>query len=168
LGETEVATGPGRHAILRTAWVYAPFGSNFVRTMLRLAASRDEVGVVADQRGCPTAAHDIAKTLIDVAIRMIRDPQDAALTGVFHMAAQGEAVWADVAEAVFECSARLGGPSARVRRITTADYPTPARRPQNSRLDCSKLRDVYGISLPPWRVSLEDCVTRLVREMGEA
>ncbi len=164
-GEQAVARENPRHAILRTAWVYAPYGTNFVRTMLRLAGARPEVGVVADQRGCPTAAEDIAATILTVAQRLRAEPGNAALTGVFHMAARGEAAWADVAEAIFATSARLGGPSASVKRITTADYPTPARRPANSRLDCAKLRDVYGITLPPWRQSLDACVERLVAEL---
>ncbi len=163
-GERRAAAENPRHAILRTAWVYAPFGANFVRTMLRLAGTRDEVGVVADQRGCPTAAHDIAATVLAVAERLRAAPDDSRLTGVFHMAARGEAVWADVAEAVFARSKALGGPSARVKRIATADYPTPARRPANSRLDCAKLEAVYGLSLPEWRTSLDGCVDRLVAE----
>ena len=164
-GEQAVARGSARHVILRTAWVYAPFGNNFVRTMLRLAATRPEVGVVADQHGCPTSAHDIASTIIGVVEQLLAEPDDATLTGVFHMAARGEAVWADVAEAVFRTSAALGGPSAAVKRITTADYPTPARRPANSRLDCSKLASTYGITLPSWRQSLDRCVERLVAEL---
>ena len=163
-GEQAVAAGNPRHVILRTAWVYAPFGNNFVRTMLRLAGTRSDVGVVADQHGCPTAAHDIAATILAVAERLLAEPGNGALAGVFHMAAQGEAAWADVAEAVFARSAALGGPSAEVKRITTADYPTKARRPANSRLDCAKLRQLYGIALPPWRRSLDACVERLVAE----
>ena len=163
-GERAVIAANPRHAILRTAWVYAPFGVNFVRTMLRLAGTRDEVGVVADQRGCPTAALDIAAAIVEVAGRLVASPQDAALTGVFHLAGQGDAVWADVAEAVFAASAARGGPHARVTRITTADYPTPARRPANSRLDGSKLARVYGLTLPPWQVSVEACVRRLLAE----
>ena len=167
-GEEAVARENPQHVILRTAWVYAPFGVNFVRTMLRLAASRPEVGVVADQHGCPTSALDIAATVLAVAERLLSEPEPSReLTGIFHMAAQGEAVWADVAEAVFQTSAALGGPSARVKRITTADYPTPARRPGNSRLDCAKLGSIYGLILPPWRESLDRCVARLVSGDGK-
>ena len=168
-GEEAVARENPHHVILRTAWVYAPFGSNFVRTMLRLAATRPEVGVVADQHGCPTSALDIATTILGVAERLLAEPGPSSdLTGTFHMAAQGEAVWADVAEAVFQTSAASAGPAAIVRRIATADYPTPARRPANSRLDCSKLASTYGIVLPPWRHSLDRCVARLVAEMTKA
>ena len=125
--------------------------------------------MVADQHGCPTAALDVAAAILDMAERLLAEPEPPReLTGVFHMAARGEAVWADVAEAVFERSAALGGPSASVKRISTADYPTPARRPANSRLDCAKLASTYGIVLPPWRESLDRCVARLVAEMEKA
>ncbi len=165
-GEVAVAHENAQHVIVRTSWIYAPFGNNFVRTMLQLALSQAEVGVVADQHGCPTAALDVAAAILVMAERLLDEPVPAReLTGVFHMAAQGEAVWADVAEAVFERSAALGGPSARVKRISTANYPTPARRPANSRLDCSKLASIYGLVLPPWRESLDRCVARLVAEM---
>ncbi len=167
-GERAVAAATARHAILRTAWVYAPYGANFVRTMLRIAGTKPEVAVVADQHGCPTSALDIATTLLGVAARMAAEPEDKALTGVFHMAAGGEAVWADVAEAVFAASRARGGPSAAVKRITTAEFPTQARRPANSRLDCAKLRRAYGIALPDWRVPLERTVSRLIGEAQAA
>ncbi len=150
------------HAILRTAWVYSPFGKNFVKTMLRLAETRDEVGVVADQAGCPTSALDIADAVFAVAHHLVRRPTEAALRGVFHMGAQGEAVWADVAEAIFAERERLGGKPVRVKRIATADYPTPAKRPANSRLDSSRLKTVHGAALPHWQASLASCVRRLL------
>ena len=146
--------------VLRVAWVYSPFGGNFVKTMLRLAGERDEVSVVADQLGNPTSALDIADGIIRVATNLVAD-SDAALRGVFHMTASGEASWADFAEAVFSASAARGGPSARLNRIATADYPTPATRPANSRLDCSMIAEVHGITLPDWRQSLETVMTRL-------
>lgn len=162
-GEQAVAAANPAHAILRTAWVYSPFGQNFVKTMLRLAATRDEIGVVADQRGCPTSALDIAHALVAVARRAVGDDA-SSLHGVFHMTGQGEASWADVAEAIFAASAKLGGPVARVKRITSADYPTPAKRPANSRLDGARLAARYGLTLPVWTASLESCVARLLSE----
>ena len=167
-GERAVAEANPRHAVLRTAWVYAPYGANFVRTMLRIAGNKPEVGVVADQHGCPTSALDIATTLLGVAARMVEEPEDRDLVGVFHMAARGEAVWADVAEAVFAASRAKGGPSATVKRITTADFPTQAQRPANSRLDCAKLERVYGIALPEWRGPLERTVSRLLNDAKTA
>lgn len=163
-GEQAVAAATGDHAILRTAWVYSPFGKNFVRTMLRLAETRDEIGVVADQAGCPTNALDIADAIFAVAKNLLARPGDNALRGVFHMGAQGEAVWADVAEAIFNQRAAYGHAPVAVKRIATSDYPTPARRPANSRLDCTKLATIHGVTLPQWRGSLGACVMRLLTE----
>ena len=161
-GEEAVLAAHGNAAILRTAWVYSPFSANFVKTMLRLASDREEIGVVADQRGNPTSALDIASSVIRV-LENLTESDDAALRGVFHMTGSGEANWAEFAEAIFAASASVGGPSARVRPISTSDYPTPARRPANSRLDSSKLARVHGARLPDWRKSTETVVSRLVR-----
>lgn len=161
-GEEAVRASGADWAILRTAWVYSPYGANFVKTMLRLAETRDEVGVVSDQLGSPTSAPDLADAIIAVAQALVARPGDASLRGVFHAAGTGEASWADLAETVFATSAALGGPSAGVRRITTIDYPTPARRPGNSRLDCSLLTARHGLRLPPWRDSVQTCVATLL------
>ena len=160
-GEQAVLAAHGDNsAVLRVAWVYSPFGANFVKTMLRLAGDRDEVSVVADQFGNPTSALHIADGIIRVATNMVSDSY-AELRGVFHMTASGEASWADFAEAIFAASAARGGPSARVKRITTADYSTPATRPANSRLDCSLIANAHGVVLPEWRQSLESVMARL-------
>ena len=147
-------------AVLRVAWVYSPFGNNFVKTMLRLAADRDEVGVVADQVGNPTSALDIADGILSV-LENLGHSADPALRGVFHMTATNQATWAEFAEAVFAASGARGGPSARVRPIATSDYPTPAKRPANSRLDCRKIEALHGIKLPDWREALEPIISRL-------
>ena len=160
-GEKRVAGRSADSVILRTAWVYSPFGANFVRTMLRLNETRDEVGVVADQRGNPTSAIDIADALIAIAARVKDDPSPA-LRGVFHMTGSGEATWADLAESVFQEAASRGRRATRVKRIATADYPTPAHRPANSRLDNEKLGRVYGLRLPDWRASVAACCDRLL------
>jgi dTDP-4-dehydrorhamnose reductase len=162
-GERAVLAAHPGAVILRTAWVYSPFGANFVKTMLRLAETRDELGVVADQIGNPTSALDIADGVIAVAQALVEHPGQTT-RGVFHMTAQGQGVWADLAEAVFAASAAHGGPSARVKRIATTDYPTPAARPANSRLDCAKLAAAYGVRLPDWRDSVAATVARLVKE----
>jgi len=164
LGEEAVAAEAENHVILRTAWVYSPFGKNFVKTMLRLAGEREEVGIVADQRGSPTSALDIADGIIAVSRNLIERPEDRSLRGLFHMAGTGFATWAEFAAGIFAVSSRLGGPSAKVRPIATTDFPTPAKRPANSRLDCTKLKEVHGVVLPPWRSSLEVCVKRLIEE----
>lgn len=163
-GEVAVAAATGNHAILRTAWVYSPFGKNFVRTMLRLAQTRDEIGVVADQFGNPTSALDIADGIFAIARNLTDRPQDATLRGIFHMTARGEGCWADVAETIFAERAAAGLAPVRVKRIATSDYPTPARRPANSRLDCDKLAAAHGVALPDWHQSLRACVRRLITE----
>ncbi|MFC0408658.1 dTDP-4-dehydrorhamnose reductase [Roseomonas elaeocarpi] len=165
-GERAVAAANPDHAILRTAWVYSPFGANFIKTMLRVGATRDELTVVADQQGCPTAALDIADAVIAVGRNLIASrneaSRDEALRGVFHMTGSGSTNWAEFASTIFSISARHGGPEARVRPITTAEYPTPARRPANSRLDGTKLTRVHGVTLPDWRLSTERCILRLL------
>ncbi|MBD3845147.1 dTDP-4-dehydrorhamnose reductase [Bosea sp. SSUT16] len=163
-GEQAVAAATANHAVLRTAWIYSPFGKNFVKTMLRLAETRDEVGVVADQQGCPTSALDIADAIFAVARNLAERPGEVPLRGIFHMAARGEAAWADVAEAIFAERARLGGKPVAVKRIATTDYPTPARRPANSRLDSTKLAATHGVRLPQWQDSLSACVKRLLAD----
>ena len=160
-GEEAVLRANPNSAILRTAWVYSPFGANFVKTMLRLAADRNEVAVVADQYGSPTSALDIADGILAVAENLVRNG-DPEFRGIFHMAGDGEASWADFAELIFAASADAGGPSAEVRHIGTADYPTPAKRPANSRLDCSKLARTHGVRLPEWHGSTRQIVQRLV------
>ena len=161
MGEKLVAERCENSAILRTAWVYSPFGANFVKTMLRLNETKDEVGVVADQHGNPTYALDIADAVIAVA-RRLRADSSPALRGVFHMTGSGEATWADFAEAIFAEAAARGRRPTRVKRIATAGYPTPARRPANSRLDNTKLKETYGLALPDWRASVKLCCERLL------
>lgn len=158
--QTVLAAYPGNSAVLRVAWIYSPFGGNFVKTMLRVAGDRDEVSVVADQIGNPTSALDIADGVLKVAGNLVASPEPA-LRGVFHMTATGEASWADFAEAIYAASATNGGPMADVRRIGTVDYPTPAQRPANSRLDCSRIAQIHGVTLPEWRNSLQTVIARL-------
>jgi len=160
-GEQAVLEAYDNSAVLRVAWVYSPFGGNFVKTMLRLAGDRDEVSVVADQVGNPTSALDIADGILAVATNMVSDryPEQR---GIFHMTAQGEASWAEFAQAIFAASVARGGPSASVLPIGTADYPTPATRPANSRLDCGKIARAHGVALPDWHGSLDTVVARLL------
>jgi dTDP-4-dehydrorhamnose reductase len=162
IGERRVAERCPNCVILRTAWVYSPFGANFVGAMLRLNETRDEVGVVADQVGNPTSALDIADALLAIAAR-VKDDSSPALRGVFHMTGSGEASWAVFAEAIFCEAAARGRRLTRVKRTASADYPTLARRPANSRLDNEKLSRVYGFKLPEWRASLTACCERLLQ-----
>lgn len=158
-GEAGVLAAGGPALVLRTSWVFSAFGSNFVKTMLRLAQSRDEIGVVADQQGRPTWAEDCASAALRAAVAMLEG--EIAGAELFHLCGGGDASWADLAEAVFEQSAARGGPRPAVRRITTADYPTPARRPANSRLDCGKIVRSLNWPMRPWREGLRACFEEL-------
>ena len=161
-GERAVAAAGPDHVILRTAWVYSPFGSNFVKTMLRLAADREVVRVVADQWGCPTAAADIAAAVLQIVDNLLAAPADRHLRGLFHFTGRGETTWAGFAAAIFAASRRRGGPFARVENITTADYPTAARRPARSSLDSRRIAAVHGIAPVDWETALETCMDRLL------
>ena len=151
-GEQAVAALNPRHLILRTAWVYSPFGKNFVKTMLRLARDRDEIAVVADQWGNPTSALDIADAILHAAA-MLRDDDSFDGYGIYHLAGTGETNWSGFARHILDTSARYGGPTARVRDIATVDYPTKARRPANSRLSTAKFAAAFASTAPDWRQS---------------
>jgi dTDP-4-dehydrorhamnose reductase len=163
-GEFAVAAANPAHAILRTSWVYAPWGHNFAKTMLRLAVERDIVRVVVDQHGAPTYAPDIAEGILAVARAALAEPEADGWRGVFHMTAAGETTWAGFAQAVFAESAARGGPSARVEPITTADYPTTVSRPDNSRLDNSRFRTTFAHALPDWQDGVRRCMGQLLGE----
>lgn len=158
-GEQAVRTANARHVILRTAWVFSPYGSNFVKTMLRVGGERPTLRVVDDQRGCPTAAGDIADALLAVARRLLDDP--ASPTGTFHYAGAGDTTWCGFAREIFRIAAERGGPNPTVEPITTAEYPTPARRPSNSRLSSGALRRSFEIDARDWRRSVADVVAGL-------
>jgi dTDP-4-dehydrorhamnose reductase len=153
-GETAVLAGCAQAIVLRTSWVYAAVGRNFVLTMLNLAKTRDRLQVVADQFGCPTAAADLAAAILAVAMRIRVEGWQQRFGGVFHAAGDGSTTWHGLACAVFEEAARHGSRIPRVDPTTTAEYPTKAKRPANSRLDCSKLAEVFDLRLPAWRPSL--------------
>lgn len=160
-GEAALAASGATYAILRTAWVYSPFGGNFVKTMLRLAETRDALNVVADQHGNPTAASDIADALFAVANCWSRDPGDGA-NAVYHFAGTGPTNWADFARAIFAESAKHGGPTCAVTGIPSSDYPTKAARAANSRLDSGKFAEIFGHCAPRWQESLSLTVARLL------
>ncbi len=135
-------------------------------TMLKLAEKQDEVRVVADQVGNPTAAADVAEGILTVARNLGRGERGDERYGIFHMAGSGAATWAELAAAVFSFSAEGGGPSARVIPVKSSEYPMRIRRPANSRLDCTKIASVHGVTLPPWQSSLRTCVERILRQRG--
>ena len=157
-GEVAVASRAAHHIILRTAWVFSPFAGNFAKTMLRLAATRDELRVVDDQIGTPTYAPHLADAIIAIASEIRHSRRDTFPWGLYHASGRGETSWCGLARAILEVSAAAGGPTAAVTAITTADYPTPARRPANSRLDCSKLEASFALALPHWRVGVANFI----------
>jgi dTDP-4-dehydrorhamnose reductase len=160
-GEAAVAAANPRHLILRTAWLYAPYGQNFLRTILRLARERPQLRVIADQHGNPTYAPHLADAILAIAARLGDSKGEAPAWGVYHAAASGETTWADFAAAIVAAGARLGVPQIPVIPITTPEYPLPAKRPANSRLDCTKLERTFGVRLPPWRQGVAECIAEL-------
>ena len=157
LGEDRVRAAGGPHAILRTSWVVSAHGANFVKTMLRLGAERERLSIVADQVGGPTPAADIARACRVIAERLAQEP---GLSGTYHFAAAPEVSWADFAREIFA----QADVTCTVADIPTAEYPTPARRPLNSRLDCSATEAAFGLARPDWRAGLRD----ILRELGAA
>ncbi|ESW65277.1 dTDP-4-dehydrorhamnose reductase [Mesorhizobium sp. LSHC422A00] len=160
-GELAVAAANPRHLILRTAWLYSPFGKNFVKTMLRLAGDRDEIAVVADQWGNPTSALDIADAILHAAA-MLADDERFEGYGIYHLAGTGDVNWSGFARHILDASAILGGPTARIRDIATANYPANAQRPANSRLWSAKFSDTFGWIAPEWRESTKEVVAGLI------
>jgi dTDP-4-dehydrorhamnose reductase len=159
-GEAAVRQATPRHLILRTAWLYSPYGENFVKTMIRLAATRDELRVVADQFGSPTAAADLARAILSVAPRLIGG--DAGACGTFHLTGNGRTNWFGFAERIVDTQARMTGRRPKVTPIATADYPTAARRPANSVLDCGRFAETFGIRLPPWQDAVDRTVAQIL------
>lgn len=156
-GELAVGAGNPRSVVLRTAWVFSAHRNNFVKTMRRLGATNAVLKVVADQCGCPTSAADIAQTLRTITLRMMADA--SAPTGIYHFVNSGEASWCQFAQAIFANDRTSSGPE--VVGITTAEYPTRARRPANSRLATSKLNADYKVRPRAWTEALDDVLVEL-------
>lgn len=159
LGEEAIVAVNPAHVIVRASWIVSAYRNNFIKTMLRLAADRDTLRVIDDQIGGPTSADDLALALLTIIDRHVW--RDNLVPGIFHFSNQGEASWADLAEAIMSAAADLGGVNARIERIMTADYPTRARRPQNSRLDTQKFQDCYGLLARNWHEAVSDIVKDL-------
>jgi len=162
-GEQAVLQVCPKAIVCRTAWVYSAYGNNFVKTMLRLARERDELRVVDDQIGNPTSAHDIATALLAMARTMHLGAAPNSC-GIFHLAAQGDLTWCGFAREIMRLANSVGHRAVPVMPIVTAEYPTPAKRPANSRLNCRKLQAEFGFVLPHWQASLPVVVSRLVTE----
>lgn len=159
-GELAVRTGNPRSVVIRTAWVQSPHRANFVKTMLRLADEQPRLRVVDDQFGCPTTAADIAAAVRQITLRLLDDPD--APTGVYHFVNGGSTSWAGLATMVMEESRLRGGPSVPVEPISTAEYPTPARRPANSRLSTDKIIRDFGVVPRDWSLAVAEVVQTLV------
>jgi dTDP-4-dehydrorhamnose reductase len=145
---------PANSLIIRTSWVYSSFGSNFVKTMLRLGRERDELGVIFDQVGTPTYAADLAAAILEIIPQVANDTVE-----IYHYSNEGVCSWYDFAKAIFE----LSGVECSVMPIETTAYPTPATRPHYSLLNKRKIKDDFGIKIPYWKDSLDACL----RKMGE-
>lgn len=159
-GEVAVRSEKPDATIIRTSWLFSPFGTNFVRSMVAAATQRPVLEVVADQVGNPTSGLDLADALLAIA-RSWREGNVMGRGETYHIAGTGFASWADVAEAVMEECAAQGRPAARIERIRSADWPTAARRPLNSQLDCGKAAADFGIVMPDWQSSLGPIVARI-------
>jgi len=160
-GERGVCAASKQHIVLRTSWVYSPYGKNFVKTMLRLAGERERLTVVDDQRGCPTAARDIAQACLDIAIRCASEPTEAPY-GLYHFAGTGDATWFEFAQKIVELAAAPLGWTPRVEPIRTIDYPTPAQRAADTRLNCAAMARTFGIRPRPWREALAETIDRIL------
>ncbi len=163
-GEQAVRAAGPRHLILRTAWVFSPFGGNFVRTMVRLAAERDLVRVVNDQLGGPTSAEALALAVVAVAPRLLGAPSGDSAFGTFHCCGDPPLTWHDFAAAIFERLGRAGVKVPALAAITSAEYPVAARRPAYSVLSGEKLAAVHGVTPPAWGPGLDRCLSRLLKE----
>lgn len=158
-GEDAVRRALDRHIILRTAWLYSAFGRNFLKTILQLAQTRDELRIVADQHGSPTSARELAEAILHIAPRLIAEPR---LSGTYHCTAAGVTTWHGFAQCIVDAAAPITGHNPRVTPIATADYPTPAKRPANSRLDCSRFVQTFGLTPRPWREAVQATTRALV------
>ncbi len=161
-GEAAVLAAHPRSLVLRTAWVCSATGANFMRTMLRLAAEREELRVVADQLGAPSFAEDLADAIAAMAPRLVAAPAGDAAFGIFHLTGAPHASWHGFAEAILAEAAARGHPRPRLLPITTGQYPTKARRPPDGRLDCARIARLHGIRPARWRGSLARCLDILL------
>jgi dTDP-4-dehydrorhamnose reductase len=164
-GEEAVRSHLAQHVILRTAWVYSEFGHNFLKTVLRLAATRDELRIVSDQHGSPTSAGELAEAVLNVAAAFVHD---RTLAGTYHFTAAGVTTWHGFASRIVAIAAPVTGRNPRVIPIGTADYPTPAKRPANSRLDCRSFVKTFGFLPRHWTVGVDATTRALVDSVQQA
>jgi dTDP-4-dehydrorhamnose reductase len=163
-GERAVRQAAAQHLIMRTSWVYGEFGHNFLKTMLRLATTRDELRVVDDQRGRPTSTRDLADAILRIAPRLVARDE---VWGTYHFAGAGVTTWHGFAGRIVAAQAPITGRKPRVTAITSAEFPTPARRPANSELDCSLFERTFGFGGRPWTEEADAITALLAAEMGK-
>jgi len=156
-GETRILKENPRSVIIRTSWLYSSFGNNFVKTMLKLGKTKDEVSVIFDQIGSPTYAADLARSILHIADKLEKLPIDSEKWGVYHYSNEGVASWYDFAYEIFE----LNKIRCSLIPIRTRDFPTPARRPHFSVLDKTKIKTTFDLTIPHWKESLEKCISLL-------
>lgn len=161
--ERAVADANPHHIILRTTWIHSPYGRNFVKSMLCAARQRATIDVVDDEIGSPTYARDLAGAVLDIAGKVLAAPESARW-GTYHVAGTGSVSWYGLAQQVIQASRALGGPTAELHAIKGQDYGTHAARPRNSCLDCSRFQSVFGLTMPDWRPSVDDCVHRILAD----
>lgn len=160
-GEQAILAAHPQAVIVRTSWIYSMFGSNFLKTMLQLARSRPVLRIVDDQHGCPTSAHELASALFTIASKLL-DEGAERYAGLYHLSGTGQTSWYGLAVEIFSNAKRRGWLIPRLEPISTAEYSTPARRPHNSVLDCTKADRVFGVKLAPWSSSVRDCIDQLI------
>ena len=166
-GEAAVRSRQPQHVIMRTAWVYSAVGQNFVKSMLRLGREREVVCVVSDQRGTPTAAADVASSIVKIASQLVGTRDDLQPWGTYHFTAAGDTTWHGFAEQIFQQQQKIAGHRPKLRAITTAEFPAAARRPANSRLDCERVERVFGIVRRPWQQAVDEVVNELLHAVGQ-
>jgi dTDP-4-dehydrorhamnose reductase len=164
-GEKAVLKGPGEHIIIRTSWLYGRFGNNFVKTMLHLGAEKKSIRVVNDQYGCPTCAYDLAEVIIVIAQRLLEDKPTNS--GIYHYCGNGITTWYEFAMAIFQIAGELGLSNVPlVIPIATSQFPTAAKRPLYTALDCSAIKKSFGVKLKPWKQSLQKTIHQIIDSQG--
>lgn len=159
-GEARIRTALPEHIIVRTSWLYSAYGRNFVTTMLTLGRQKKELSVVADQYGSPTSAVDLAEVLLQLALRILN--ASAIPWGTYHYSGHGITTWWEFASTIFKIASRHESlPAAHLKPIATDEFPTPARRPLHSALDCGRIKRIFGIQPKPWQKSLRHVIQQI-------
>jgi dTDP-4-dehydrorhamnose reductase len=164
-GEKAVLAGPGKHIILRTSWLYGRYGKNFIKTMLRMGQEKKTIQVVNDQYGCPTCAYDLAEVIIVIAQRLMENQSNNS--GIYHYCGNGITTWYEFAISIFQIAGELGLKNMPlVTPITTSQFPTAAKRPLYTALDCSVIGKSFGVELKPWKHSLKKTIHQIIDSQG--